>query len=128
MADSSIDLNPGALGDSIKTFKDGADKHTQYVREDPLDGLLGSYEDTSFVTGDSPVVLDVNTDLSRDGRECSITNDGAGAFTFAISNDGASWSPEVTMKTGEVAAFSSLRIDSIRITWVADSAYRVVVL
>lgn len=87
-----------------------------------------TFEDTSFVVGDSPVTLDVNTALGRNATEASIINDGAGSFTVAISNDGSSFGDEHTVNNGEVYSFSNLSIDSIRITHVADSAYRVVVV
>lgn len=92
-----------------------------------LDIRYITYEDTSFVTGDSPVTLDINTDLARDGRSFSVVNDGAGNFTVAVSNDGITYSSEKTMKTGETFAINGIAVDSIRITWVADSSYRVTV-
>ncbi len=101
---------------------------TGTVSPTPLDALVKSYEDTSFVTGDSPVVFDVNSDLGRDGRECLVVNDGPGDFTLAISNDGIAFSDEMTLKSGESRSFTNLQIDRIRLTWVDDSAYRVVVL
>ena len=97
------------------------------VTEATRDIRFITYEDTSFVTGDSPVTLDINTDLSRDGRSFSVINDGAGNFTVAVSNDGTTYSTEKTMKTGETFAIAGLTVDSIRITWVADSSYRVLV-
>ncbi len=98
------------------------------VQEQVIDGRYKTYIDTSFVTGDSPVTLDVNTDLGRDGRELRVLNDGAGNFTVAVSNDGITYSDEWTMKTGETLSLSDVRIDSVRITWVADSSYRVLVI
>lgn len=87
-----------------------------------------SFEDTSFVTGDSPATLDINAALGRNASEVSITNDGAGNFTFAVSNNGASFGDEITMKAGETYNLSGVSVDTIRITWVADSAYRVVAI
>jgi hypothetical protein len=93
-----------------------------------LDANPQTFEDTSFVVGDSPVILDVNTALSRNATQITIINDGAGSFTVALSNDGASFGDEHTMNNGEVYSFENLSVDSIRITHVADSAYRVVVI
>lgn len=83
------------------------------------------FEDTSFVTGDSPVTLDFNAALGRNANCGYIINDGAGNFTVAFSNDGVVFGDEVTLKDGEILNFNNLSVDSIRITWVADSAYRV---
>jgi uncharacterized protein YdeI (BOF family) len=94
---------------------------------DTTRGRSVSYEDTSFVTGDSPVVLDVNTDLSRNGRDGYVANDGSGNFTVEISDDGSSYGGVHTIKEGEVLRIKGMDIDKIRISWVADSAYRVFV-
>jgi len=87
-----------------------------------------TFEDTSFVSGDSPVTLDINTALGRNATEFTVINDGAGNFTVSISNDGAAFGDEHTMKNGETYSLDQISVDSIRITHVADSAYRVVVI
>lgn len=87
-----------------------------------------TFEDTSFVVGDSPAILDINTSLGRNGTEFNVVNDGAGEFTVSISNDGISFGEEFTMKNDESYAIDTISIDSIRITHVADSAYRVVAI
>lgn len=92
------------------------------------DNTPKTFEDTSFVSGDSPVSLDCNSALGRNATEFSVQNDGAGNFIVSISTDGAVFGDEKTMKSGEVYAIDVLSIDTIRITHVADSAYRVVVL
>ena len=112
-------------GDGVVTLVDATNPLP--TTQSALDVRYITYEDTSFVTGDSPVTLDVNTGLSRDGRAFSIINDGAGNFTVAVSNDGITYSSEKTMKSGETFGIEGIAVDSIRITWVADSAYRVVV-
>jgi len=83
------------------------------------------FEDTSFVTGDSPVSLDINTALGRNAKTGWVKNDGNGNFTISLSINGTNFGDEITMKTGEVFSFENLSVDTIRITWVADSAYRV---
>ena len=81
--------------------------------------------DTSFVTGDSPVTLDVNTTLGRNSVDGYIINDGAGTFTVNLSVDGSTFGNDILMKVGESLSLRALDIDSIKITWIADSAYRV---
>ena len=98
------------------------------VREQALDARFKTYSDASFVTGDSPVVVDVNTDLGRDGRSFTFLNDGAGDIGIEVSNDGATYSDMWTTKAGEQFGLGDLRVDSIRITWVADSSYRLMVI
>lgn len=103
------------------------------VIESPLSGVITDvnpkvFEDTSFVVGDSPATLDCNAALGRNATQFSVQNDGAGNFTVATSNDGAVFGDEKTMKGGEVYGIDNISIDSIRITFVSNSAYRVVVV
>jgi hypothetical protein len=79
------------------------------------------------VSGDSPVTLDVNNSLNRNGFEGYVINDGSGDFTFQISSDGSSFDDSIRLKNGDVFSLKGLDIDSIKITWVSDSAYRVFV-
>lgn len=83
------------------------------------------YEDTSFVVGDSPVVLDMFGDTGRRSVDGYIICDGPGDILVEITRNGLTYGPQFTMKKGE--RFSMLRIDcdSIRLTHSADSAYRV---
>ena len=93
-----------------------------------VEGNDKGYEDTSFVTGESPRVLDVNTDLGRNAREGGILNDGAGDLLVEISNDGATYGDQHTLKADEVFDLEGRNVDSIRLTWVADTGYRAVVV
>jgi len=91
-------------------------------------GRSVSYEDTNFLTGDSPVVLDINTDLERNGRDGYIANDGVGNFTVEISNDGANYGGIHTIKAGEILELAGVNLDKIRITWISNSSYRVFII
>ena len=93
-----------------------------------ISGRSKTYEDTSFVTGESPRTLDINTDLGRNAVDGFIINDGAGNFTVAISDDGSTFGDALTMKSGEVFSLTNLDTDKIKITWIANSAYRVMVV
>ena len=85
------------------------------------------FEDTSFVTGDSPATVDINTALGRNASYVQVINDGPGNFTMAASNDGAAFGDEITIKASDPPfVLEDLDIDSVRITWVSDSAYRVI--
>ena len=99
----------------------------------PMTGTIGlssvadtpeTFEDTSFVTGDSPATLDCNAALGRNATTGYIINDGAGSFTVSFSTDGAVFGDEHTVKANEKLKFERMSVDSIRITWVSDSAYR----
>jgi len=81
--------------------------------------------DTSFVTGDSPVTLDIHTALSRNSIDGYIVNDGAGDFTVNLSEDGTTFGNDIRLKIGDEFSLRALSVDSIKITWVADSSYRV---
>jgi len=98
------------------------------VRTHLVEDFYKTYEDTSFVSGDSPIVFDVETDLERSGEECYIINDGSGSFTVALLlNEKDVYGDEATLKNGDVLTIRAIRIRKIRITWVANSAYRVFV-
>lgn len=84
-----------------------------------------SSEDSSFVTGDSPVTLDVRATLGRNSVDGYIVNDGAGNFTVTLSEDGTNYGQNITMKEGEVLSLKSMSINKVKITWVSDSSYRV---
>ena len=85
-------------------------------------------EDTNFVTGDSPVDVDMNTGLGENARDVIVINDGPGDFTVASSNDGSTFGDAFTMSSGEQINLSDVSIDTLRITWVSDSAYRILYL
>ena len=86
------------------------------------------FEDTSFVTGDSPATLDLNTALGRNATKGYIINDGAGNFTVAFSIDGSVFGDAITMKGNEILNFSNISVDSLKITWISNSAYRASVI
>ena len=93
-----------------------------------IPGRSISYEDPSFVTGESPAIHDVNNDLGRNSRDGYIANDGDGNFTIEISNDGINYGGLHTLQNGELMKLRGVDIDRIRITWVADSSYRIFVI
>ena len=82
------------------------------------------FEDTNFVTGDSPATLDFNSALGRNSTNGYIINDGAGNFTVSFSTDGVGFGDDITVKKNEILKWENLSVDSLRVTWVADSAYR----
>ncbi len=90
-------------------------------------GAPVSYEDVDFVTGDSPIVLDVFTDLGRVGHEGYILNDGAGNILVEISKNGTDYGGSSTLKWGDQFNLSNLNINRIRLTWQEDSSYRALV-
>ncbi len=87
-----------------------------------------TFEDTNFVLGDSPASLDCNAALGRNATQFSIQNDGPGNFTVSISLDGSLFGNEKTVKSGEVYAIDALSIDTVRVTFVSNSSYRMVIL
>jgi len=86
------------MGKDSGTLDSTGDLATETKQDDiiiALDGITVvsrtpvTFRDTSFVSGDSPAVLDVNTALGQNGREFDVINDGAGSFTVSISNNSA---------------------------------------
>jgi len=92
---------------------------------DTTRGRSVSYEDTSFLVGDSPAVHDVNTDLGRNSRDGYVANDGDGSFTVEVSDDGTTYGGTHTLKNGEIMELKGLDVDSIRVTWIQNSSYRI---
>lgn len=91
-------------------------------------GLYYATHDDSFVTGDSPVVLDVKTNLGgKNGIDGYIANDGAGEFTFAISHDGTNYEDEIKVLPEEMFSLNAINMNKIRITWISNTKYRLFV-
>ena len=131
---------PGVFG-----ITDDANRDATYFRFDPttkrlkVDAIISdaddalvdtpeSFEDTSFVTGDSPALLDANAALGRNATQGYVICDGAGNIQVAFSTDGVSFGDNITLKESEKLTFSNQSVDTIKITWVTDSAYRVAVI
>lgn len=92
-------------------------------------GLGGyhSYEDPSFVTGETGRVLNVNADLGRNASRGYFANDGSGDIKIKIAEgDGTVLGPTITIKPDDTFPFEGMDIDNIELTWVADTAYRCV--
>lgn len=87
-------------------------------------GRSVSYEDTSFIEGDSPAVLDVNTDLGHNARDGYIAVDGVGNITIEISDDSTNYGGVHLVKAGEILELSGVYIAKVRLTWVSNSSYR----
>lgn len=92
-----------------------------------VDGSTVSYEDSDFVSGDSPVTLDILTDLGRTGHEGYVLNDGAGDILVAISADGENYGGNHRLKWGEQLILNNLKVGRLKLTWQEDSSFRVMV-
>lgn len=82
--------------------------------------------DTNFVTGDSPISLDVNAALGHNGTVGTIHNNGIGIMTIATSNDGISFMDPITLAPGDRYLITT-SVNTIRLTWVSNTSYQVVV-
>lgn len=92
-----------------------------------VDGNTVSYEDTDFTSANSPAVLDVITDLGRIAHEGYISNEGPGDILVELSFDNTQYGGVHTLKECEVLSLQNSKIKKIRLTWVDDSAFRVMV-
>lgn len=86
------------------------------------------FEDTNFLTNDSPVTLDINTALGTNATTTTVINDGPGSFSVQYSTDGVSFGDSITLKQREQLELRKVSVDSIKITWIANSAYRVIAI
>ena len=84
------------------------------------------YEDTSFVTSESPRTIEVRDDLgNKPGNAGWFINDGPGDIQVEIQNNEQSgYGDAFTTKSGEMFALNGLNIRRVKLTWVSDSAYR----
>ena len=93
----------------------------------PAETYFSAY-DTSFVTGDSPATLDINAVLGKNGTKGHIANEGSNDLTIKFSNDGAVYGLAYLVSAGDILEFTELDIDSIEITWIANTAYKVFIV
>ena len=98
---------------------------TQGALSEAIPFLNQTYEDTSFVVGDSPVLLQFNSDAGRNSVDGYVICDGPGNIVVDFSRDGATYGGAWTMYSGEMIGVRNYDIHTLRITYVADSAYRV---
>ena len=85
------------------------------------------YRDTNFVTGDSPVELDVFTDLGRVAHRGAVLNSGSGDMEVQFSEDGTVYGDAITLAGGKGIEIDGLAVKKIKLTWVADTAYDILV-
>lgn len=93
--------------------------------DEPKKKTFSSF-DTSFSSGESPVTLDVNSTLVRNGIDGFITNNGPGRLTYQISEDGTNFDSSINLEPQRGHSLKAVSVDSIKITWVADTSYEVV--
>lgn len=120
----------GEQGKSIPLviLSNNAGEHQDIASLATIEDTPEYFEDTDFVTGESPAILDFNGALDRNATKGSIINDGPGDFTVAFSIDGANFGDAIRLEINESIQFDKLSVNSIQITWVANSAYRVVAI
>ena len=88
---------------------------------------VAQYDSSSFTAGDSPAILDVQTDLGAQILTCVLIVDGPGDIAISNSNDGgATFGPDFFQKAHEDidAILSGTRQIKLTHTGV-DSSYRV---
>ena len=88
-----------------------------------------SYENSNFVSGDSPAIYDINTDLGHNARDGNIICDGSGNIIINISHNGVDYGDDIPMKKNEKINLKPLNVNKIKITHSGtDSAYRILVV
>lgn len=93
------------------------------VTDKLFDDLPVIEENQSFTAG--PDVIDFNDVLGRNAFFWEVINDGPGDFTVALSNNGTLFGDEALVKQQEIYRLPNISVDSLRITRVSDSKYRV---
>ena len=129
---ATIDTKEGTIQHNPSNPKDILNK--EYV-DNPLpakdSGNTVSYEDTDFVVGDSPIILNIEADLGHKSSQGYFVNDGSsdnrsGDILMAYSEDGITFTDDFIMHYwGEKINFTpGDTISKIRLTHVEDSSYR----
>lgn len=98
---------------------------TQYNYEPPKTKTFSSF-DTSFIFIESPVTLDVNIELSKNSNDGFIINNGKGRLTYQISSNGSTFDDAINLEPCTGHSLKNISVDSIKITYVADTSYEVV--
>jgi len=126
---SSVWIRGTDGGDTIRLFgwASSVTASSVKVSTQPLGVVNKSYEGT-LTTGISPLLIDFNADAGRNSVDGWITNDGTGDISVAFSRDGVTFGDDWTMKEGENTHFLGFDIDTLRLTWVADADYRIVLI
>lgn len=96
--------------------------NTQNQYDIPKTKIFSAY-DTSFLSGDSPVTHDINATLVRNGFDGFIDNFGSGDLIYSVSEDGTTFNDDIYLPSGAQDSLRAFSIDSIKITWVADTKY-----
>lgn len=91
-------------------------------------GINKFYEDTNFVTGDSPVTINVNNDLGRNATDGTLINDGPGNILVEISDNGTDFGDAITLTDCEPLQLKNFNVAKIRLAWISDSSYRILVI
>lgn len=124
-----LDISAGKENASIKLpapegFEEAPVDSYRFVK-----GGRGGYywhEDPSFTTGESPLILDVETDLGRIANEGSIINPGPGNVQVELSSDDTpTWGDPITLKSGRGLDLSGLAVSQIRLTWISDTELQI---
>lgn len=116
------------ITDGIRTAEINSDNEllvTQGALSEAIPYLNVTFEDSAFVVGDSPVVLNFNAAAGRNSVDGYVICDGVGGMIVDFSRDGITYGGAWTMYSGEMIGVRNYDIHSLRITYVADSAYRV---
>lgn len=100
-----------------------------------LDGDVLSYEQTSFLSLPTVIILDVYSSLASlrpkseqyIGHSGFISNDGPGAMACEFSANGSTYGGYHTLYGGEELKFENLKISKLRITRIDDTAFRILI-
>ena len=90
------------------------------------------FEDTSFVVGDDGAVINIMDNLSSGTSyhraSGYIACDGVGSIGVQIAETPNDYCDQMLLKAGEVISLDQSRIGYIKLNYIADSAYRIVVI
>jgi len=90
-------------------------------------GVTRGFEDANFVVGDSPATHNANTALGKNASGGYVVCDGPGSVFVAFTEDGTAYGDNLTVVSDEVLPIPE-NTHSVKVTWIANSAYRIAVI
>lgn len=91
-----------------------------------VDGNSVAYEG-SLITG-VDVLCDFHTDAGRNAHYGYLINDGEGDLQVFWSSDGTTYGGVHTVKKGEQISFDGFTVNKLKLRWVTDTDYRILMM
>jgi len=130
---SNEEHNVGGRAKDVVAYGLNPDDGEYYAIEVDADGVISvnttdtsvatdgvTYNDNTFQAGDSPIVLDLATDLGSRAKRFMIANTGDEAIDVEYSFDGVAYKTAIRLPARGTITQTSIRMAKIRLTHTGD--------